>query len=95
MYAQQLIFQLGPGKRAVAEGMADKYYNLYKGMKGYVSSTYLGAPDKGEYVSFHVWKTLEDLQAAAEKLSPIFQKEDGGKLQGPPDIRVYEVYKPK
>ena len=75
--------------------MADKYHNLYKGMKGFVSSIYHGAPDKGEYLSFHIWKTLEDLQAAAQTVRPIFEKEEGGKLQGPPDIRIYEIYEPK
>ena len=95
MYAQLLIMQLGPGKRSEAEQMANKYYNLYKGMKGYVSSIYPGAPETGEYISFHVWESLEDLQAATQTVRPIFEKEDGGKLQGPPDIRVYEVYKPK
>ena len=95
MYAQLFIMKLGPGKRTEAEKIADKYHNLYKGMKGFVSSMYPGAPETGEYVSVNVWKSLEDLQAAAQTVRPIFEKEDGGKLQGPPDIRVYEVYEPK
>ena len=95
MYAQQLIMQMGPGKRPIAEAVADKYYNLYKGMKGYVSSTFLGAPEKGQYASVIIWESLEDLQAAGQIVRPIFEKDEGGKLQGPPIIEIYEVYEPK
>lgn len=59
MYAQLLIMQMGPGKRPEAEKVAGKYYNFYKGMKGYVTSTFLGAPDTGEYSSLVVWESVE------------------------------------
>ena len=64
-------------------------------MKGFVSGTFLGEPETGEYASLIVWESLENLKAAAQIGRPKFELATGGILKGPPSIRIYEVYQPK
>ena len=95
MYARMLVMTLGTGMREKAERIADEFNASYKAMKGFVSGTFLGEPKTGEYASLIIWKSLEDLKAAAKIGRPKFELATGGILKGPPSIRIYEVYQPK
>ncbi len=94
MYAQLLLMTLGPGMQQAAELIADQSSVSYKTMKGFVSATFLGEPEAGEYSSLILWESLEDLQAASQIMRPKFEQAIGKIVKGPPSIRIYEVYQP-
>ena len=95
MYAQFLTFQMGPGKRAAAEKMADDFNLLHKGLKGYKNAIYLGNDTTGEYGSLSIWETPEDIKSAAEILQPELEKALQGIADGAPAVHVFEIYEPK
>jgi heme-degrading monooxygenase HmoA len=96
MIARFLTVNLGPGKRDVAEGMADKSYAMAKTLPGFVTATYLVFDEAvGDYASMTVWKTAADATAAGATLGAWLQQEYAGALKAPPTIRIGEVYEPR
>ncbi len=95
MYASLLKFKTAPGKRAEAEGLADKLYPVLKGMKGRKIAVYFGDPDTNEYGSFYTWETKEDLEAGINSIQSKLQGLLGPIVIEPPVRKIYEVYEPK
>ncbi|MDD4877163.1 MAG: hypothetical protein PHQ86_08575 [Dehalococcoidales bacterium] len=95
MYAQLVMFTIGPGMRAESEQMADKFNLAHKNLKGFKNATFLGDHSIGEYSSLTIWETLEDLQAASDILRPKLQEALSGIAKGAPTVRIFEVYEPK
>ena len=95
MYASLFTLKTAPGKRAEAEGLADKMYPVLKGMKGLKNAVYFGDPDTNEYGSFYTWETKEDLEAALDLIQPKLQEMLGPIAIEPPVRKIYEVYEPK
>ena len=95
MYAQLVMFTLGPGMRAEAEQMADAFNLAHKSLKGFKNATFLGDDSIGDYGSLTIWETPEDLQAAGNILRPKMQEALSGIAKGEPTVRVFEVYEPK
>ena len=95
MYAQLVMFTLGPGMRAEAEKNADKFHLAHKNLKGFNNAIFLGDDSVGDYGSLTIWETPEDLQAAKDILRPKLQEALSGIAKGEPTVRVFEVYEPK
>ena len=95
MYASLTLFKTAPGKRAEAEGLADKVYPVIKAMKGFKSVVYFGDSDNNIYGALYTWETKEDLDAAYSSIQPKLQEMLGSLAIEPPVRRIYEVYEPK
>ena len=95
MYASLTLFKTTPGKRAEAEGLADKVYPVIKAMKGFKSVVYFGDSDNNIYGALYTWETKEDLDAAYSSIQPKLQEMLGPLAIEPPTRRIYEVYEPK
>lgn len=94
MYARLIMFTLGEGKRAFAEGMAKQFHTAMQGLKGFKDATYVADEVIGEYGVLSLWETKEDAESAGEAMRPGFQQALEGKVQGPPSMRVLEVFEP-
>ncbi len=94
MYARLVMFTMGPGKRAVAEKMADQFLGAMQGLKGFKGSTFIVDEAVGEYGALSLWESKEALEAALETLTPGLQQALEGIVQGPPIRRTFEVYEP-
>ena len=95
MYAQLVMFTLGPGMRSTADKLADQFASAHKTLKGFKSATFIGDDTVGDYGALTLWETPEDLQAASNILRPKLQRALSGIAKGEPTVRVFEVYEPK
>ncbi|MFQ5693050.1 MAG: antibiotic biosynthesis monooxygenase family protein [Nitrospinota bacterium] len=95
MYARLATFNVGSGMWERMTKAADKAASHYKAQKGFRSVTFLGDDAGGGYGSFSVWESKEDAEAAGEALRPFLQEEVSDIIQGPPSVRVFEVYEPE
>lgn len=94
MYARLIMFTLGEGKRPFAEGMAKQFHNAMQGLKGFKSATFVTDDVIGEYGVISLWETKEDAEAAGAAMGPGLQQALQGQVQGPPSIRLLEVFQP-
>lgn len=94
MYARLIMFTLGEGKRAFAEGMAKQFHTAMQGLKGFKDATYVADEFIGEYGVLSLWETRADAESAGEAMRPGFQQALQGHVQGPPSIRLLEVFQP-
>ena len=95
MYALITTFSMGPGTRELAERMADGVAKGYKNTPGLKSITFIGDWDNGEYGSFQVWELKEAAAAALPAIRKTLEELAGGKINGAPMRRTYEIYEPK
>jgi heme-degrading monooxygenase HmoA len=95
MYAQLVMFTLGPGTRSTAEKLGDKFAPTYTTAKGLKSVTFLGDDAIGEYGSLTLWESKEDVEAFSKIAGPQLEQALRGIVKGPPTIRLFEVYEPK
>ena len=95
MYAQLVMFTLGPGMRTEAEQMADKFNALHKDIKGFRSATFIGDYANGNFGSLTIWDSPGNLQAAGDILRPKLQEALSGIARGEPSVQIFEVYEPK
>ncbi|MCL4273943.1 MAG: hypothetical protein KJZ77_08730 [Anaerolineales bacterium] len=94
MYARLIMFTLGEGKRAFAEGMAKQFHTAMQGLKGFKNATFVLDDVIGEYGVLSLWETKEDAEAAGAAMGPGLQQALQGQVQGPPSIRLLEVFQP-
>lgn len=94
MYARLIMFTLGEGKRPFAEAMAKQFQAIMQGMKGFKNATFLVDEGIGEYGVLSLWATKADAEVAIEAMRPGFQQALDGKVQGPPVLRLLEVFEP-
>lgn len=94
MYARLIMFTLGEGKRAFAEGMAKQSHTAMQGMKGFKNATFVADDVIGEYGVLSLWETKDDAESAGTVLGPGLQQALQGQVQGPPSIRLLEVFQP-
>ena len=91
MYARLVRFSLGPGKRAVAQAVADDLAPQIAAMPGCSSVTVFASDSDGECGLFVLWATVADANAAAQQIRPQLERHLAGHVQGPPDARLFEV----
>lgn len=94
MYARLIMFTLGEGKRQFAEGMAKQFHAAMQGMKGFKNATFVTDEVIGEYGVLSLWETKADAESAGEAMRPGLQQALQGQVQGPPSIRLMEVFEP-
>lgn len=91
MYARLVRFSLGPGKRAVAQAVADDLPPLIAALPGCNSVTVFGDDGDGQYGIFVLWDSEANANAAAQLIRPKLDQHIAGHAQGTPDARLYEV----
>ena len=79
----------------MAEDLARTLIPAIRGLAGCNGATFFGDATDGEYGLFVLWETKEDADAAAQVIGPRLQQGLAGNVQGPPDIRLFEVIEPK
>lgn len=92
MYAQLLMFTLGPGTRSAAEKLADQFAPAHRAAKGYKGVTFFADYTIGEYGSFTLWESKEDLEAFRNIAIPKLEDALSGIT---PSVRTFEVYEPQ
>jgi hypothetical protein len=91
MYARLLRFSLGPGKRAVAQSVADDMPPRIAAMPGCKGVTVFGDDSDGQYGIFVLWDSEADANAAAPLIRPQIDERISGHVQGEPEARLFEV----
>ncbi|MDP9236670.1 MAG: hypothetical protein M3P30_04590 [Chloroflexota bacterium] len=91
MYARLVRFSLGPGKRAVAQALADDLAPQIAAMPGCKGVTVFADDSDGESGLFVLWASQADANAAAPQIRPKLDEMLAAHVQGSPDIRLFEV----
>ena len=91
MYARLVRFSFGPGRRAEAQAIADDLAPLIASQTGCESVTFFGDDSDGQYGIFVLWDSQEHADAAASVIGPKLQAHISDKVQGPPEMRLFEV----
>lgn len=95
MYARQLVFKANPDRRAEVEKLADQAFGFMKSLKGFISVHFLVSDDEKQYSSLSLWESKGDADTAGAAIT----EKTAGTLHElvlePPEIQIYEVYKPK
>jgi quinol monooxygenase YgiN len=91
MYARLVRFSLGPGKRDVAQALADDIAPLISQQPGCGGVTVFGDENDGEYGLFVLWDTEEHADAAAKVVRPKLDEHLSPHVKGPPDARLFKV----
>lgn len=95
MYAQLVMVTLGPEMRSTGEKLAEQFGQALRAQKGFKGVTFFGDVEKGEYGSFTLWETKEDVEAAAKVMAPKLEQAVSGIAKAPPTRQFFEVYEPK
>jgi hypothetical protein len=91
MYARLVRFSLGPGKRAVAQGIADDIAPQIAKLPGCAGVTVFGDDGDGQYGLFVLWDTETHANEAAAAIRPRLNQRIEGHVQGQPEARLFEV----
>lgn len=85
---------IGPGKRAVAEGIADHGVGLVSSQPGFISVRFFLDEATNVYGAVSEWESREAAEAADAVLTPGFTQAFGDHLEGEISSRIYEIYEP-
>jgi quinol monooxygenase YgiN len=91
MYARLVRFSLGPGKRSIAQAVADDLQPAISAQPGCKSVTVFGDDADGEYGLFVLWASQAEADAASQIMRPKLEQHIAGNAKGPPDARLFEV----
>ena len=90
MYARVVRFSLGPGKRDIAQALADDLAPRISERPGCEKVVVFGGDD-GECGIFVLWDSQADADAASQVIRPMLDRHLSGHLGSPPDARLFEV----
>lgn len=91
MFARLVRFSLGPGRRALAQALADDLTPRIASQPGCEGVTVFGDDSDGEYGIFVLWDSEASAAAAASVIRPILDKHLAGTVHAPPEARLFEV----
>ena len=91
MYARLVRFSFGPGKRTVAQALADDLTPKIAAMTGCKGVSVFGDDSDGQYGLFVLWDSDANANSAAAVIRPQLEQHLAGHAQGPPDARLFEV----
>ena len=91
MYARLVRFSFGAGKHGEAQAIADDLAPLIAAQAGCEGVTVFGDDSDGEYGLFVLWNSENDANAAAQVIRPKLDEHLAGKIQRPPDARLFKV----
>ena len=95
MFARLVRFSLGPGNSDTAQSLADDLVPLINSQLGCQSVSVFGDDSDGECGIFVLWDTEDHAEAAAGVVRPKLGEHLAGKIQSPPDARLFKVIAPK
>lgn len=87
-------FSLGPGKRSVAEAIANKVVPAIRRQKGCDRCEFFADNEAGDYGIVVLWASKQAADAAASVIGPILMPALT-EAKGAPSIRLFDVYEPK
>ena len=93
MYARLVLYTLTDGGRSKAQALADELAPAIRDQKGCAGVTFFGDDADGEYGLFVLWESKEDAEAAVKVIGPRLMQGLAGSVQGPPNMRLFEVLK--
>ncbi len=91
MYVRLVRFTFGPGKQEEAQALADDLVPAIRSQPGCLNVSAFGSNNDGEYGLYVRWDSREHADAAAGIIGPRLQQHLADNVQGPPDIRLFEV----
>jgi len=91
MYARLVRFSFGPGKRAVAQALADDLSPQIAAMPGCRGVTVFADDSDGQCGVFVLWDSEANANAAAQVIRPKLDQHIAGHVQAAPDARLFEV----
>ena len=94
MFARWVLCSLRLGARPSAEKLADRLASLYGEQAGFKGISVLIEETLGDYAILTFWDTKENAQAAGERVPAEREEEFASRLQGPPVVRIFDVYEP-
>ena len=90
MYTRLVRFSLGPGKRSVAQSLADDIAPKIAALPGCKGVSVFANESDGECGLFVLWATEAD--AAAPQIRPQLEQHIAGHEQSALDARLFEVF---
>jgi len=94
MNVRLVQFSLGPGKRSVAEAIADKVVPAIRVQKGCDRCEFFADNEAGDYGIVVLWTSKEAADAASSVIGPILRPALT-EAKAAPNIRLFDVYEPK
>lgn len=94
MYARLVMFNIGQGKRPVAEKMADQFLSVMHELAGFKEVAFLVNEAEGEYGALSLWASKQDAESAGEAMTVGLRQALEGLAQEAPIQRMFEVYEP-
>ena len=91
MYVRLVRFSFGPGKEDAIHELANDLIPAISAQTGCKAALCFGDTSSGEYGLFVQWDSRENADAASAVISPRLSQHLAGKVQGPPDIHLFEV----
>jgi len=90
--ARLFTFTLGPGKRAVAQAIADDIAPTIAALPGCHGVTVFGDDGDGQYGIFVLWASEAEAKAAAPIIRPKLDERLAGHVDDAPVARLYDVF---
>jgi hypothetical protein len=94
MYARWVLCSLPLTGRMTMESVAAEVARAYPDQPGFRGVSFLFNDRLGEYVTLSLWESREQAEAVGLLGLPERHQYLAPVLQGPPIVRVYEVYEP-
>ena len=91
VYVRLVRFSFGPGKEDAIHELAHDLIPAISAQTGCKAALCFGDTSSGEYGLFVQWDSREHADAASAVISPRLSQHLAGKVQGPPDIHLFEV----
>ena len=88
-------FSLGPGKRSVAESIADRVVPAIRAQPGCDRCTFFADYEAGDYGIVVLWASKQSAEAAASVISPILTAALAEAKRSAESRRLFDVYEPK
>jgi hypothetical protein len=89
--ARLFTFTLGPGKRAVAQAIADDIAPTIASLPGCQGVTVFGEDSDGQFGIFVLWASEAEANAAAPIIRPKLDERLAGHVEAAPVARLYDV----
>jgi quinol monooxygenase YgiN len=93
MYVRLVRFSFGPGKEEAIHELAHDLIPAISAQTGCKSALCFGDTSSGEYGLSVQWDSKEHADAASAVIGPRLSHHLAGKVQGQPDIHLFEVIK--
>lgn len=96
MHARLVLVEIAPGRRELAEKVAERWGSAVATLPGFVDAWFLIDDESGEYGLFSLWQTKEDADSVPEQTGPMSVREMVEDMAAnPPVIKVFHVYEPR